>query len=95
MTPTQQSATSTSLPPPRNPFYRAEVLTINRSSILGSTASVSESIFEYRKLHGRTYQNFRDAEYWYGPADTPNALISLTQYRAPNDERQNEGLDIA
>jgi len=32
---------------------------------------------EYRKLHGRTYQNFKDVEYW-----------------APNDEKQNEGLDL-
>ncbi|KAK4182707.1 S-adenosyl-L-methionine-dependent methyltransferase [Podospora australis] len=44
-----------------------------------STASVSSSIFEYRKIHGRTFHNFGQAkeEYW-----------------APNDETQNEQLDI-
>ncbi|KAJ2898977.1 uncharacterized protein MKZ38_003546 [Zalerion maritima] len=49
----------------------------NESNIT-STASISSTILEYRKLHGRTYQNFKDAEYW-----------------GPNDETQNEGLDIA
>jgi len=48
------------------------------TDIVSSTASVSSTILEYRKLHGRTFQNFKDAEYW-----------------GPNDDRQNEGLDIA
>ncbi|KAF7557754.1 hypothetical protein G7Z17_g366 [Cylindrodendrum hubeiense] len=43
-----------------------------------STTSVSESILDYRKLHGRTYENVKTTEYW-----------------APNDEQQNEGLDIS
>lgn len=39
-------------------------LTISSAS---STASISESILEYRKLHGRTYQNFNTGtEYWCG-----------------------------
>ncbi|WYZ36016.1 hypothetical protein EsH8_X_000663 [Colletotrichum jinshuiense] len=40
-----------------------------------STASLSESISEYRRIQGRTYT--QKVDYW-----------------APNDERQNEGLDI-
>lgn len=32
----------------------------------GSTASLSESILNYRTLHGRSYHSNRgDAEYWY------------------------------
>ncbi|KPM40552.1 hypothetical protein AK830_g5992 [Neonectria ditissima] len=50
---------------------------IDSGSLNSSTASLSESIFDYRRLHGRTYQNTKTAEYW-----------------APNDERQNEGLDL-
>ncbi|KAK0624223.1 S-adenosyl-L-methionine-dependent methyltransferase [Immersiella caudata] len=43
-----------------------------------STASLSESILNYRKIHGRTYHsNVGDAEYW-----------------GANDEGQNESLDI-
>ncbi|KAH6883556.1 S-adenosyl-L-methionine-dependent methyltransferase [Thelonectria olida] len=42
-----------------------------------SIASIGSTILEYRKLHGRTYHNFKAAEYW-----------------GPNDEQQNEGLDI-
>ncbi|KAF4974549.1 hypothetical protein FZEAL_8573 [Fusarium zealandicum] len=48
------------------------------SSLLSSTASLSESIYDYRNLHGRTFQRSKTTEYW-----------------GPNDERQNEGLDIA
>lgn len=45
---------------------------------LSSTASVSDSILEYRKIHGRTFHNFKsDTEYW-----------------GPNDDKQNEHLDI-
>ncbi|KAK5651354.1 hypothetical protein OQA88_12587 [Cercophora sp. LCS_1] len=43
-----------------------------------STDSLTSSVLAYRKIHGRTYQNFRsDVEYW-----------------APNDEKQNDGLDL-
>ncbi|KAK0751952.1 S-adenosyl-L-methionine-dependent methyltransferase [Schizothecium vesticola] len=43
-----------------------------------STASISSSIFEYRKLHGRTYHsNQGNSEYW-----------------GTNDEPMNEALDI-
>lgn len=42
-----------------------------------STASLSESILEYRRLNGRTYQATKTTEYW-----------------APNDQQQNDGLDL-
>lgn len=44
-------------------------------SLRSSTVSLSESISEYRRLHGRTYT--QKTEYW-----------------GPNDEKQNEGLEI-
>ncbi|TDZ58625.1 Secondary metabolism regulator laeA [Colletotrichum trifolii] len=40
-----------------------------------STASLSESITEYRRVHGRTY-------------------TQKTDYWGPNDDRQNEGLEV-
>ncbi|KAH7133827.1 S-adenosyl-L-methionine-dependent methyltransferase [Dactylonectria macrodidyma] len=49
----------------------------NAGSLASSTTSISESILDYRKLHGRTYENVKTTEYW-----------------APNDEQQNDGLDI-
>ncbi|POR39313.1 Uncharacterized protein TPAR_00479 [Tolypocladium paradoxum] len=47
-------------------------------SIISSTVSLSESIFDYRNIHGRTFQSSKTTEYW-----------------GPNDDRQNNGLDIA
>jgi len=29
-----------------------------------STVSVTSAILEYRKMHGRTYHNFQQVEYW-------------------------------
>lgn len=55
---------------------RDHELTAPRSISTSSTASLSESITEYRRIHGRTY-------------------TQKTDYWGPNDERQNEGLDIA
>ncbi|KAK1462092.1 UMTA [Colletotrichum melonis] len=46
------------------------------ASVLSSTASISESITEYRRILGRTY-------------------TQKTDYWGPNDERQNEGLELA
>ncbi|KAH8168858.1 methyltransferase domain-containing protein [Sarocladium implicatum] len=43
-----------------------------------STASISSSILAYRKLHGRTFHNFHTSEDYWGP----------------NDEQQNEGMDL-
>ncbi|KAK9444707.1 S-adenosylmethionine-dependent methyltransferase [Metarhizium brunneum] len=45
--------------------------------IAPSTSSIASTILEYRKLHGRTYHNYKDVEYW-----------------GPNDEQQNDGLDL-
>lgn len=42
-----------------------------------STGSLTESIYAYRVLHGRTFNAPKTSEYW-----------------APNDEQQNEGLDL-
>ncbi|KAK4442735.1 S-adenosyl-L-methionine-dependent methyltransferase [Podospora aff. communis PSN243] len=43
-----------------------------------STASLTDSIWEYRKLHGRTFNNFKSgSDYW-----------------GPNDELQKEHLDL-
>ena len=39
------------------------MLTLSRSLL--STESVTSTIFQYRKLHGRTFHNYKDAEYWY------------------------------
>ncbi|KAJ4168421.1 hypothetical protein NW754_010332 [Fusarium falciforme] len=47
------------------------------SQEIESTASLTDSIRDFRNIHGRTYGNSKTTEYW-----------------APNDERQNEGLDI-
>ncbi|KAI0112833.1 S-adenosyl-L-methionine-dependent methyltransferase [Daldinia grandis] len=47
------------------------------SSIQSSTGSLTESIYAYRVLHGRTFNAPKTSEYW-----------------APNDEQQNEGLDL-
>jgi ubiquinone/menaquinone biosynthesis C-methylase UbiE len=47
-------------------------------SLASSTTSLSESVFQYREFHGRTFHNFKsDTEYW-----------------GPNDERQNDHLDL-
>ncbi|KAJ4863115.1 methyltransferase domain-containing protein [Trichoderma breve] len=43
-----------------------------------STASLSESIYDHRQIHGRTFQHSKTTEYW-----------------GPNDDRQNNGLDIS
>ncbi|KAF4829928.1 Secondary metabolism regulator LAE1 [Colletotrichum siamense] len=45
------------------------------ASVVSSSASLTESITEYRRLHGRTY-------------------TQKTDYYGPNDEKQNEGLEI-
>lgn len=50
---------------------------VDGGSIQSSTVSLSDSIFEYRKLHGRTYQTTDTGQYW-----------------APNDNQQNEGLEL-
>ncbi|KAH7487012.1 hypothetical protein FOMA001_g5046 [Fusarium oxysporum f. sp. matthiolae] len=51
---------------------------LSEESLASSTDSVTSSIFEYRKLHGRTYHR----------------EIGSSQYWAANDEKQSELLDI-
>lgn len=51
---------------------------LGATSNASSTTSITSSIYQYRELHGRTYQ----------------ATQSEDQYWAPNDEQQNDGLDI-
>ncbi|UPK91636.1 hypothetical protein LCI18_002571 [Fusarium solani-melongenae] len=50
----------------------------DNETFASSTASLSESILDYRNIHGRTFQTSKTTEYW-----------------GPNDDKQNEGLDIA
>ncbi|KAH6682328.1 S-adenosyl-L-methionine-dependent methyltransferase [Plectosphaerella plurivora] len=54
-----------------------EVEALDDETLASSTASLSESILEYRRLNGRTYQSTKTTDYW-----------------APNDKQQNEGLDL-
>lgn len=51
---------------------------VEDSDLLSSTASVSSSIIDYRTLRGRTYHSERHN----------------TDYYAPNDDRQNQSVDI-
>lgn len=60
-----------------DPHLAADIDAGSGGSIISSTVSLSESIFEYRKLHGRTYQTTDRGQYW-----------------APNDDQQNEGLEL-
>ncbi|KAH7122102.1 putative SAM dependent methyltransferase [Dactylonectria estremocensis] len=50
----------------------------DNESITSSTASLTDSIFDYRTINGRTFQSSKTTEYW-----------------GPNDDKQNNGLDIA
>ncbi|KAK0641842.1 S-adenosylmethionine-dependent methyltransferase [Cercophora newfieldiana] len=50
---------------------------LKSESTLGSTESLSGSIFDYRKVHGRTFQNFKDAEYWGPNDDKQNNALDL------------------
>ncbi|KAI3554010.1 UMTA [Colletotrichum abscissum] len=61
-----------------DPVFENEDLTEAETESIrtASTASISESITEYRRILGRTY-------------------TQKTDYWGPNDEKQNEGLDLA
>lgn len=48
------------------------------ASFSDDSYSLTASILEYRRLHGRTYQSSKSTEYW-----------------GPNDERQNDALDMS
>ncbi|KAK0647979.1 S-adenosyl-L-methionine-dependent methyltransferase [Cercophora newfieldiana] len=45
-----------------------------------STASLSSSILHFRELHGRTYQNFTDSEYWQPNDERHNDSLDLNHH---------------
>lgn len=60
-----------------------------------STASVSNSIFDYRRENGRTYHAYKDGSrlsLLYYP-EFSNLII--LEYALPNDEREKERLGMA
>ncbi|KHO01513.1 Methyltransferase type 11 [Metarhizium album ARSEF 1941] len=77
----------------------------DEASVLSSTVSLSESIFNYRSLHGRTYQNSNTTEYW-GPNDDEQnlgldiahqfitMLLNDRLFEAPIPERPAKILDV-
>ncbi|OAA40361.1 Methyltransferase type 11 [Metarhizium rileyi] len=70
-----------------------------------STVSLSESIFNYRHLHGRTYQNSNTTEYWGPNDDTQNVGLDIAHqfitmllddrlFESPLPERPAKILDV-
>ncbi|CAI4214419.1 unnamed protein product [Parascedosporium putredinis] len=49
-------------------------------SILDSTVSLTESIFDYRKLHGRTYQKPQTTEYWIPNDEQQNVGLDIIHH---------------
>ncbi|KAG7284541.1 hypothetical protein NEMBOFW57_010917 [Staphylotrichum longicolle] len=47
---------------------------------LRSTTSLAESIFDYRKIHGRTFQNSKTTEYWGPNDDRQNAGLDIAHH---------------
>ena len=81
--PETKGPASTLFLPPTDPLPLAKDPAEDNDSAYGddlasSTASLSTSILRYRTIHGRTYHSDK------GSAD----------YWTPNDERQNESMDI-
>jgi hypothetical protein len=65
--------------------------------VASSTASLADSILEYRNIHGRTFHsNMGVAESWYAPCPGGGHSLRLTGLigRVPNDEQQKESMDI-
>lgn len=59
----------------------------------GDTFSVDSSITQYRVENGRRYHAYKDGTYWL--VVSASSFLNLTNNpRAPNDEKQNENLDI-
>ncbi|KAF6786394.1 SAM-dependent methyltransferase [Colletotrichum musicola] len=58
-----------------DPVFETEDERSETASLASSSTSLTESIFEYRRIHGRPY-------------------TQKTDYYGPNDEKQNEGLDL-
>lgn len=74
-------------------------------SILDSTVSLTESIFDYRKLHGRTYQKPQTTEYWIPNDEQQNVGLDIIHhvltmalghklYLAPITETPEKVLDL-
>lgn len=88
------------LTPPQDPGFGAdEADSPYGDNVTLSTASITSTIFQYRKLHGRTYHNFDggEREYWCVPPFNeipPPKPTDHTSSRAPNDAKQNEQLDL-
>lgn len=61
-----------------SPISAGRVVNSLSLSYASSSCSLTDSIFDYRKLHGRTYQSYKTTDYW-----------------GPNDERQNDALDLS
>ncbi|EFY84350.1 SAM dependent methyltransferase, putative [Metarhizium acridum CQMa 102] len=77
----------------------------DEGSILSSTVSLNESIYNYRNLHGRTYQNSSTTEYWGPNDDTQNLGLDIAHhfitlllgdrlFEAPIPERPTKILDV-
>jgi len=61
MTPILQSGTSK----PESVSDLLEMGLMQESNrIAESTASLTDSLLDYRKIHGRTFQNSKTTEYW-------------------------------
>jgi len=50
---------------------------IGSQSIATSTDSLSASIFDYRRLHGRPYQKSETTEYWAPVDETQNEVWEI------------------
>lgn len=51
--------------------------TWDAGSVTSSTASLTDSILEYRQIHGRTYQSAKSSEYWAPNDDQQNDGLDL------------------
>lgn len=43
------------------------------------TTSVKDSIRNYRTLHGRTFHNYGETEYWFVPLEKLEMMLPLTK----------------
>ncbi|KAH6853078.1 putative SAM dependent methyltransferase [Chaetomium sp. MPI-CAGE-AT-0009] len=72
---------------------------------LRSTSSLAESIFDYRNIHGRTFQNSKTTEYWGPNDDRQNTGLDIAHhfitmlkgdrlFEAPIDRPLSKVLDV-
>lgn len=59
-----------------------------------STTSLSSSIFKYREIHGRLFENL-NGDYWYVTLTAPPNLALTPFTRLPTDEKHNDVRDMA